>query len=487
MNILLVYPKYPDTFWSFSHIMKFIAKKAAFPPLGLLTIAPMLPGNKKLIDLNVHPLTDEHIAWADMILISAMVVQKESVREIVERAKHKKIVAGGPLFTTGHENFKDIDHFVLNEAEVTLPMFLKDLRDSKLKHIYTSELKPDITKTPKPDWSLIDFRDYATMCVQYSRGCPFNCEFCDIIIMNGRIPRTKKDEQLLAELDSLRERGWRGSVFIVDDNFIGNNKVKKMLPKLIQWQKKHRYPFALLTEASINLADDEELMQLMKAANFYKVFIGIETPEMDSLKECSKLQNTKSSMSDAVKKIQQHGLQVLAGFIVGFDNDKENIFKRQIRFIQKTGIVTAMVGLLNALPQTRLWKRLKSEKRLTKEITGENTDGSLNFIPKMGSKKLLEGYKHIISSIYSPKLYYKRIDTMVRNYRPSVRGKLSMAMLRAFFRSMWVIGIRSSSRFYYWKLLIKTLIRKKQCFSVAVEAAIHGHHFQKVAKKMLAN
>lgn len=488
INALLIYPKYPDTFWSFKHILKFISKKAAFPPLGLLTIAAMLPKewNKKLVDVNIQELNDRDIASADLIFISAMLVQEESSREIIKRCKSfgKTIVAGGPAFTTGYEKFPEVDHFVLNEAEITLPPFLQDLKDGKLKKIYTSTERPDITKTPIPKWSLINFKDYGTMAVQYSRGCPFNCEFCDIIIINGRSPRTKTSEQMINELQSLYNAGWRGSVFIVDDNFIGNKiNVKQMLPKLIEWQKEYNYPFQFLTEASLNLAEDEELMQMMSKANFNKVFLGIESPSLDSLKECGKLQNTKMNLADSVKIIHKNGLQVMGGFIVGFDNDTEKVFESQIKFIQEIGVVTAMVGMLNALPKTRLWYRLKKEGRLLEDTSGENTDGSINFIPKMGKENLSKGYKRIISTIYSPKNYFKRINTFLNSYRPKTKGKISLQMISAFFKSMWGIGIISKARFQYWKLLIKTGITRIKFLPIAVEQAIYWKHFSKIVQK----
>ena len=489
MNILMVYPKYPNTFWSFKHILRFISRKAAFPPLGLLTIASMLPKewNKKLVDINVRELTNDDILWADMIFISAMIIQMDSTKEIIKRCKtlNKKIVVGGPLFTTRNEQFKGVDHFVLDEAEITLPEFLKDLKNGTTKNVYRSKIRPDITKTPIPSWDLINFKDYASMTIQYSRGCPFNCEFCDIIIMNGRIPRTKTPEQIIAEIQSLYNAGWRKSLFIVDDNFIGNKKkVKEMLKKLIVWQKKYNYPFMLLTEASSNLADDNELMQLMREANFSKVFIGLETPNIDSLNECKKTQNSVRNLASSVKIIQQNGMQVMGGFIVGFDNDTEKIFEAQIKFIQQIGVVTAMVGILNALPQTNLWKRLKIEGRLLKDTSGENTDGNLNFIPKMGKEKLLSGYRKIISNIYSPKKYYKRIDTFISNYKPTAKGRIYYEDLKAFLKSIWHIGIISKSSLRYWKLLIKTIITKRKAFPVAVELAIYGLHFNRVAQKI---
>ncbi len=488
MNILMVYPKYPDTFWSFKHALRYISKKAAFPPLGLLTVAALLPKewNKKLVDQNVGELKDEHIAWADLIFISAMIVQKESTKEIIKRCQGKVIVAGGPLFTTNTDTFEGISHFILNEAEVTLPMFLDDFKKGKLQKVYTSSIRPEITRTPVPMWDLIDPDDYAAMSLQYSRGCPFDCEFCDITIMNGRIPRTKTPDQVIAELQSIYDMGWRGNVFIVDDNFIGNKaKAKELLPRIMRWQKLHKYPFVFQTEASTDLADDPDLMQMMSAANFNSVFLGLETPCVESLKECNKMQNTKRSLAEAVKTIQQNGMQVTAGFIVGFDSDRENIFEIQIDFIQQIGVVTAMVGLLNALPQTRLWHRLKSEGRLLRETTGENTDGSINFLPKMQTEKLIEGYKKILSKIYAPRSYYKRIGTFIRNYNPTAKKRFTKRDISAFLKSVWKIGILSRSRLLYWKLLIVTGLTKRQAFPTAIELAIYGKHFEKVTQKIL--
>ncbi|MBN2881351.1 DUF4070 domain-containing protein [Candidatus Woesearchaeota archaeon] len=486
-NILMVYPKYPDTFWSFKHVLKFISKKAAFPPLGLMTVSSMLPKNwnKRLIDLNIKNLSEKDILWADFVFISAMIVQKDSAQEIINLCNKlgKTVIAGGPVFTTGHEKFTGVDHYILNEAEITLPLFLEDLKKGELKKIYSSYDRPDITKVPVPDWKLINMKKYATMPVQYSRGCPFDCEFCDIIIMNGRTPRTKTPSQFVAEFQALYNAGWRGGIFVVDDNFIGNKlNVKKMLTELIDWQKKHKYPFQLLTEASVNLADDEELMNLMTEANFSKVFLGIETPDADSLNECSKTQNATRSVDLAVKKIHNHGLQVMAGFIVGFDNDKDNIFERQIEFIQKTGVVTAMVGVLQALPKTRLWQRLKEEGRLLKDSHGENTSAYLNFIPKMDPAKLIEGYKKILSTIYSPKEYYERIQVLIDDYVPKFKAKFKFMDLKPLFRSFWRIGIVSKARKYYWKLMLKTMFTKHRALPLVIELAIYGLHFEKVSR-----
>jgi len=490
MRILLVYPQYPDTFWSFKHALKFVSKKAAFPPLGLLTVASMLPPDwdKKLVDLNINLLTDKDIRWADYVFISAMAVQRASANEVIARCKKLgvKTVAGGPLFTASYNEFEGIDHFVLGEAEVTLAPFLADLENGCARHIYSSDERPDISVTPVPMWSLINMKHYGSMSLQYSRGCPFDCEFCDIVAFNGRTPRTKTKDQFISELDSLYENGWRGSVFVVDDNFIGNKRKLKAetLPAIIEWKKGKKYPFAFCTEASINLSDDEELTKLMVGAGFDVVFIGIETPNEESLAECTKGQNQHRDLVASVKKLQQSGLEVQGGFIVGFDSDPESIFQAQIDFIQRSGIVTAMVGLLNAPTGTRLYKRLREEGRLLTSFTGNNTDFSLNFIPKMDPQKLITGYRQILDTIYSPKEYYQRIKTFLQVYKPTRTkpGKIHSHQVKAFFRSIWYLGIRSGQgRKHYWKLFVSYLMTSPPKFARFILLAVYGYHFRKVA------
>ncbi len=489
MKVLLVYPEYPDTFWSFKHANRFISRKAAFPPLGLMTIAAMLPEDWeiRLADMNVRYLKDKEIAWADMVFISAMLIQGKSAQEVIDRCGQagKKVVAGGPAFTASYGKFTGVDHLILNEAEVTLPFFLSDLKNGEAKHIYTSEKKPELDSTPVPIWSLIKLKDYSSMAIQYSRGCPFDCEFCDITAMYGRKVRIKPADSVIDELDSLKNAGWRGAVFFVDDNFIGHKgKVKDLLLSLIQWQKDHGYPFSFFTEASVNLAEDEDLMRLMSLANFDKVFLGIETTNMDSLKECNKYQNTKLDLGEAVTTIHSYGMAVMGGFIVGFDHDDNSIFESLTSFIQKTGVTTAMVGILSALPKTKLWQRLKSENRLLDDASGENTDGSLNFIPKMDKEALTKGYQQLISKIYSPKQYYRRAEQFIKNYHRTVRKPVTWSDIRAFLRSIFRIGIFSRAKFFYWRLLFRTFFTNIRAFPVAVEIAILGFHFEKVARKL---
>ncbi len=488
MHVLLIYPEFPDTFWSFKHALKFIRKKAASPPLGLLTVAAMLPSEwtKRLVDVNVTELSEEDLAWADYVFISGMIVQRESAREIIARCKGAgvKVVAGGPLFTSEYEEFEEVDHFVLNEAEETLAPFLADLEQGCTRRTYTTSEFPDMQQTPAPLWELLDLDRYASMSIQFSRGCPYNCEFCNVTALFGHQPRTKTVRQIIAELDGLYDLGWRGPVFFVDDNLIGNKRRLKteLLPALIDWRADKRdMPFN--TEVSINLADDGELMHMMIKAGFNMVFIGIETPNEDSLAECSKSQNRNRDLVEDVKQIQRAGFQVQGGFIVGFDSDTPSIFQHQIDFIQNSGIVTAMVGLLQAPPGTRLYERLKQEGRLLDQLSGDNVDGTTNIIPHMNLDILREGYKHILQHIYSPEHYYQRIKTFLREYKSSeIKAPLDVQHILAFFRSIYQLGIIGKERGHYWKLLLWTLFRRPKLFPLAVTFAVYGYHFRMICE-----
>lgn len=491
MKILLVYPHYPETFWSFRYALKFIDRKASFPPLGLLTVAAMLPGEweKKLVDMNVHPLTDEDLAWADYVFISAMTVQRQSTQEVITRCRRRgvKIVAGGPLFTACFDDYPEVDHLVLGEAELTLPPFLADLNKGTARRLYADDQWADLAETPIPLWDLIDVRVYAAMNIQYCRGCPFDCEFCDITTLFGRKPRSKTQEQLIAELDCLYIRGWRGAIFFVDDNFIGDKmRLKRwILPAIIDWMKHRKYPFYFYTEASIDLADDPQLMELMVRAGFEEVFIGIETPYEESHTESGKVQNRNRDLLASVKCIQRAGLQVHGGFIVGFDSDPPSIFDRQIRFIQESGIVTAMVGLLSAIRGTRLHERMNQEGRLLGDDTGNNMDSNLNFVPRMEVATLIGGYRTILETIYSPKNYYQRVIRLLREYRPRHPGKfhLQPGYVAALFKSILFLGVIGRERFHYWKLFFWSLSRRPRLFPLAITYAIYGFHFRMVAKK----
>lgn len=491
-RVLLLYPEVPETFWSFKHALKFVRKRAALPPLGLLTVAALLPDTweKRLVDLNVSKLRDCDVDWADFVFVSGMIAQRESSRSLIERcrAAGKTVVAGGPLFTSEHAAFQGVDHFVLNEAELTLPRFLADLAAGRPQRVYSASGFTSLNHTPVPEWDLIDIHRYGSMSLQYSRGCPFDCEFCDVTAKFGHRSRTKSVDQVLAELDALAAAGWRGPVFFVDDNFIGNQRKLRaeLLPALIQWQQRHRFPFSFYTEASINLADDPALTADIVRAGFNTVFIGIETPAEDGLAECNKRQNRGRDLIADVKRLQRAGLQVQGGFIVGFDSDTLAIFRRQFEFIQDSGIVTAMVGVLSALPGTKLYARLEREGRLLGSASGNNGDGTTNFQPRMNLDALREGYRQLMRTIYSPGPYYQRVRTFLREFHPpQVPSRIDLSQWAAFVRSSVRLGIIGRERFHYWGLLAWTFFRRPQVFQTAVTLAVYGHHFRRCAAALL--
>ena len=488
MNILLLYPEFPDTFWSFKHALTFVGKRASFPPLGLLTVASLLPETwqRRMVDLNVDRLRDRDLALADMVLISGMMVQKASAQSLIARCKAADlpVVAGGPLFTMDWESFPEVDHFVLNEAEITLPEFLEDYAKGSPKQRYETDAFPAMATSPAPQWGLAHMKRYYAMSLQYSRGCPFNCDFCNITSLLGHKVRTKSSDQILAELNAMHAAGWQGRIFFVDDNFIGNKRHLKedLLPRLIEWRR-DKLGVTFQTEASINLADDPELMRLMAEAGFDTVFVGIETPNEVALAECHKQQNEQRDLVEDVKRMQRAGLMVQGGFIVGFDSDTSSIFQRQIDFIQRSGITTAMVGLLQAPKGTRLYQRMEQEGRILGEASGDNVGGTTNIRPSMDFQKLHAGYKQILNHIYHPGNYCARAKTLLREFRPSVKtGLLTRTDVAALFRSIVRLGILSRDRLHYWHLLGWTMLRRPTLLPMAVTLAISGYHFRRVCQ-----
>src|SRR5512140_3064897 len=428
-----------------TYALPFVGKKASIPPLGLLTVASLLPADWEatLVDMNVERLRASDVSRADLVFTSSMIVQRESHERVVRLCNElgTPVVAGGPYPSSDCERIEGVDHFVLGEAEVTLPLFLADYEAGRAGRVYREAARPDLVLTPPPRFDLVKRRRYSTMAVQYSRGCPHSCEFCDIVELFGHRPRTKGADQLLNELTLLYDGGWRGSVFVVDDNFIGNSRaVKSLLPRVASWQRERGYPFGLFTEATLGLAEDGELMDQMVSAGFNMVFLGLETPDRATLESAGKRQNLRTDMLSGVRTIQRKGMEVSAGFILGFDTDPRDIFDRQIRFIQESGIPSAMVSLLTALPGTRLHRRLQQEGRLIGESCGGNNthDLRLNFVPRMDARELVEGYKRILSEIYDPERYFARCLDLLKSVRPhrTSARRVTFIELRALLFSL---------------------------------------------------
>ncbi len=489
MNVLLIYPQWPETYWSFRHALKFQGKRAAYPPLGLLTVAAMLPQHwhKRLVDNSVRPLTDADLRWADIAMLSGMLVHKDELLQILARCRRigLRTIIGGPVTSSVDELPNHADHVVVGEAEGLMPQLISDLQNNCARPVYRASQLPQLDRTPLPDLSIIESRYYSTMAVQYSRGCPFVCEFCDIIEIYGRVPRTKPSDLVIAELEQLYANGWRGPVFFVDDNFIGNKRnVKQMLPIVAEWNRRKGMPFRFFTEASINMADDDDLLRMMRDAGFVSVFIGIETPDEHSLKVAQKLQNTRRDMLGCIRHIQSYGMEVMAGFIVGFDSDTEDIFDRQVEFIQKSAIPLAMVGLLQALPNTQLYRRLIEEGRLLQYGDGNSMSTTLNFVPKMDAGRLVEGYRSILKRIYGHDAYYERVREFLKRYDPTYNAPLRLVDYVTLGRSMLIQGLLTKGRVAYWKLFFDALIYYPRAFGTAITMAIMGYHFQVMTERI---
>jgi radical SAM superfamily enzyme YgiQ (UPF0313 family) len=504
-NALLVNPEFPVSYWSFTYALELLNKKSNVPPLGLLTVAGLFPEdwNLRLVDMNVEPLRDEHIAWADAVFTSSMIVQERSLLDVVRRcnAAGVPVIAGGPHPTALHTELAalapdaTIDHFVLGEAEGLLPELLFDLRDGTAKpHYGPTTPRPDIGDAPLPRFDLIDHGQYGVMALQFSRGCPFDCEFCDITVLFGRRPRTKSSAQMLTELDALLATGWRGSVFLVDDNFIGNKRDALVVLKDIKtWQEIHGYPFSFMTEASVNLADLTPLLELMRDCAFSMVFLGIETPGEDALRTTSKGQNigrkseTSSYLLHAVRTIQSYGIEVSGGFIIGLDGDRE--FDSHLQFIREAGIPIAMTGLLTALKGTRLHGRLASEGRLHGASTGSNTEIALNFDPELPRDTLLHEYRRVISTLYEPTLrgYFERCVTYLERLAPRRHegrrvGWIEVrAMLRSIQRQLFSRQGPAYARFF-----VHVVRHHPEHLAEAFRLAIKGYHFERLTRQELA-
>lgn len=491
MNVLLLWPRFQSgLFWRDANALRIIGRKADSPPLGLITVAAMLPADwrKRLVDTNIADLTEEDIRWADIAFISAYHVQKDSAGRLISRCKAAglKVVAGGPLFNWEHDTFNEVDHFVLNEAELTLPSFLREFESGGAKRMYASGSFADLLETPVPLFELLDLDQYAFMYVQVSRGCPFDCEFCSVSSLFGRRYRHKSAGQIIAELSKLYIMGWRGPIYFADDNLIGNKKFIKsvLLPEIIKWRK-NKNDIVFHAEVSIDLSDDPQLIDLMARSGFDSVFFGIETVTESGLTEIKKTQNLNRNLLESVRRVQRAGLEVIGGFIVGLDNDTPDIFRQQSEFIQKSGIVVAFVNALYALPGTRLNERLQKEQRVrnvNEGLPGNRNAGDTNIIPKMGLQPFRSGFAQLLMAIYTPARYCERVRIFLNEARhPAAKISPMVYGPAAFLRSLIHLAIRQKGKRHYWKLLIWTLRHHPGMLPKALKFAIFGHHYQEFA------
>ncbi len=494
MNVLLLYPLFPKSFWSFEKMLDLIDRKVMLPPLGLVTVAAILPQewNFKLVDRNVRDVTEEEWDWADTVIMSAMIVQKEDMLAMIKESKRrgKLVGVGGPYPTALSGEVAEADYLILDEGEMTLPMFVEAVKNGEKSGVFRAKNgeRPDVTTTPVPRFDLLQLDAYGEMSVQFSRGCPFQCEFCDIIVLYGRKPRTKNPEQILAELQCLFDLGWRRSIFMVDDNFIGNKRnVKLFLKQLQPWMVEHGFPFSFSTEASVDLANDQEMLDMMVACNFGAVFLGIETPDEESLAMTQKFQNTRDSLSESVEKIAKSGIRVMAGFIIGFDGEKAGAGQRIVNFVEKTAIPTALFSMLQALPDTALWHRLIKENRLRSQAveTAGSQTSLMNYIPTRPLEDIAREYVEAFWDLYEPSKFLGRtyrhfLMLGEANYpkkENSTKQKVEWVTIRALFTICWRQGLVRSTRWQFWNCLIKMAIKNPGGLSSYLSTCALAEHF----------
>ena len=497
MRVLLIYPLFPQSFWSFEKTLALVGKKALLPPLGLITVAAILPKQweYKLVDRNVRDITEAEWNWAELVIISGMIVQKKDLLAQIRVAKRRKkpVAVGGPYATSLPKDVEEAgaDYLVLDEGEITLPMFVKAIEEGQTNGIFRATEKPAVTETPIPRYDLLELSAYDNMSIQFSRGCPFQCEFCDIIVLYGRKPRTKTPSQLIQELEYIYNLGWRGGVFMVDDNFIGNKRnVKLLLKELKVWMKEKDYPFSFDTEASIDLAQDEELMELMVDCSFKKVFLGIETPDEDSLALTQKFQNTRDPLTESVDKITKAGLQVMAGFIIGFDGEKPGAGDRIVSFVEKTAIPMAMFSMLQALPNTALWHRLEKEERLLARGANINQTTLMNFVPTRPIEDIAQEYIDSFWKLYEPERY---LDRALRYFmklgtpKHSGKRKITPQVISALSTIFWRQGIIGSTRWIFWRNFITLLLHNYRVVPFYLIVCAYLEHFSEYRQIVYQN
>jgi radical SAM superfamily enzyme YgiQ (UPF0313 family) len=499
IKVLMVWPNFPPSFWSFAGMIELLDEKVLMPPLGLITVAALCPKEWtiRLIDQQVEEVSDEDILWADLVMTSGMKVQRKGLREILSRARRlgRRTVVGGPYASGEPEALLELaDHVVAGEPDEVFDAIARDFENGTAKRFYQVEEKPDLTKTPVARFDLLKTQYYCSMPIQFSRGCPFQCEFCDIIILYGRKPRAKRPEQICAELDTLLSLGWKKQVFIVDDNFIGNHKLALELSiELEKWQKARGFPLAFYTEASMDLAQRPALMEAMVKANFFYVFVGIESPSKESLTETKKYQNLRLDPIESIRILHQNGLWVTGGFILGFDSDPDDIFEQQIRFIESAAIPWAMLNFLHAIPLTPLHARMKNQGRLLEHSVNSSDSTVSNFRTSIPTDVLVRGFQKTLSSIYLAENFLDRAWRSLESWqsrdcqRPAQQPSFA-SMVRIVLRSFWIQGLKAPYRRAYWKYFFKLISRystNRAKLWLGFTILISGHHFIPYSKEVV--
>ena len=499
-NVLMVFPRFnPNSFWSLAPVCEVWGARCPAPPLGMITLAAMLPGdwNIRLVNRNAEDVASADLEWADMVMTGGMLPQQDDTLELIglAHAFGKPVVVGGPAATSSPDIYRGADFLVLGEAEGVIDDFINAWLAGARSGVFEApKFTADVTKTPIPRFDLLKFEDYLYVGVQFSRGCPFNCEFCDIIELYGRVPRAKTNTQMLAELDALRAAGYRGHVDFVDDNLIGNKKaLKRFLPELCKWQRKNNYPFQFSTEASMNLADDRELLGMLREANFFAIFVGIESPDVETLISTQKKQNTRRSLADSVHRIYDAGMLVIAGFIVGFDTERMAVAETMVDCIEATSIPVAMVGLLTALPNTQLTRRLERERRLLPFSAGggDQCSAGLNFITLRPRRDVLADFRAILERVYDPAAYFARVRHLARALnRPRLPSAIVWAVafkeLRGLVRAVWAMSItRPQLRRHFWATVVDCLRNKPRNFEYMMTMSVFYLHLGAFAQVLI--